>query len=333
MTARDAGIDELHPGGCPPVPDIPARDPSGHKGTFGTVVVIGGCAAGLGSAPAAGDAGARVMLGGPVLCARAALRAGCGLVDLALPAPLVPGALAALESATAHALPVDAHGELDPSACAAVLDPVLERATALAIGPGLGGGHAVAQVVVRLLARDGIPVVVDADALNALSMTPRFDLDFRAPAILTPHPGEHARLAAALGLPALPDEPSSDALHAAALAMAQRIGAVVVLKGARTAVSDGLRAWSARAGLSALATGGSGDVLAGTCASMLAQFGPTSRARALDLFDCARVAVLAHGRAARLWSEGHGAAGMLASELCDTLPRAIDLMRAGHPHG
>lgn len=332
MTGGAVPVDEMHPDGCPPVPPIPARDPAGHKGTFGTVVVVGGCAAGLGSSPAAGDAGTRVMLGGPVLCARAALRAGCGLVDLALPAPLVPGALSALESATAHALPVDAHGELDPSASAAVLDPVLERATALAIGPGLGAGHAVAQVVVRLLARDAVPVVVDADALNALASTSRFDLDFRAPAILTPHPGEHARLAAALGLPALPEDPSPDALHAATLAMARRIGAVVVLKGARTAVSDGLRTWSAHAGMSALATGGSGDVLAGACASMLAQFGPTSRARALDIFDCARVAVMAHGRAARIWGEGHGSAGMLAAELCDTLPKAIDLMRAGLPH-
>jgi NAD(P)H-hydrate epimerase len=313
--------------GCPPMAPLPARDPQGHKGTFGTVVVVGGCAMGLGTTPRAGDAGARVMFGGPVLCARAALRAGCGLVDLALPAPLVAGALAALESATAHALPVDAAGELDASGCASVLDPVLARATAIAIGPGLGGGHAVVQVVVRLLARESLPAVVDADALNALAATPRFDLDFRAPAILTPHPGEFGRLAASLGLPALADGASPEELHAAAQALARRVGAVVVLKGARTTVSDGLHAWSVRAGTPALATGGSGDALAGICASLLAQFGPASRARSLSMLDCARWAVVLHGMAAQRWSAAHGQAGMLAHELCDSVPEAIEEAR------
>lgn len=313
--------------GCPPLAPLPARDPQGHKGTFGTVVVIGGCARGLGLRPHAGDAGARVMFGGPVLCARAALRAGCGLVDLALPAPLVAGALVALESATAHALPVDSAGELDPSACASVIDPALARASALAIGPGLGGGDAAAQVVVRLLARDSLPAVVDADALNALAATPRFDLDFRAPAILTPHPGEHDRLAAALGLRALPNGASAAELHDAAQSLAQRVGAVVILKGARTAVSDGLHAWSACAGSPALATGGSGDALSGICASLVAQFGPASRARSLSLLDCARWAVVVHGMAALRWSAAHGQAGMLAHELCDMVPEALEEAR------
>lgn len=288
---------------------------------------------GLGAHPMAGDAGARVMFGGPVLCARAALRTGCGLVDLALPAPLVPGALAALESATAHALPVRDSGELDASGSASMLDAVLSRATALAIGPGLGGGHAVAQVALRLLARDTLPAVVDADALNALAATPRFDLDFRAPAILTPHPGEFGRLASVLGLQALTDAPPPAELHAAAQGLAQRVGAVVVLKGSRTAVSDGIHAWSVNAGSPALATGGSGDVLAGMCASLVAQFGPSSRARSLSLFDCARWAVVLHGMAALRWSAAHGQAGMLAHELCDSIPEALEEARQHPPHG
>lgn len=324
---------ELTSEGCPPISPLPARDARGHKGTFGTVVVVGGCAMGLGAHPSAGDTGARVMLGGPVLCARAALRMGCGLVDLALPAPLVAGALAALESATAHALPVDASGELDASGSASVLDPVLSRASALAIGPGLGGGHAVSQVVVRLLARDTVPAVVDADALNALAATPRFDLDFRAPSILTPHPGEYGRLAAALGLQALPEDPDPAALHSAASALAQRIGAVVILKGSRTTVSDGMHTWSSEAGSPALATGGSGDVLTGACASLLAQFGPGSRSRALSMFDCARWAVSVHGMAARAWAASHGDAGMLAHELCDSIPKALEEARQRTAHG
>jgi len=325
--------DAMQTAGCPPMAPLPARDADGHKGTFGTVVVVGGCAMGLAAHPVAGDAGARVMFGGPVLCARAALRAGCGLVDLALPAPLVPGALAALESATAHALPVMGTGELDAPGCASVLDPVLSRATALAIGPGLGGGHAVVQVVVRLLARDTIPTVVDADALNALAATPRFDLDFRAPAILTPHPGEYGRLAAALGLEALAESPTPVQLHDAATVLAQRLGAIVILKGARTAVSDGLHAWSVRAGSPALATGGSGDTLTGICASILAQFGPASRTRSLSMLDCARWAVIVHGMAALRWSAAHGQAGMLAQELCDSVPEALEEARQHLPHG
>ncbi len=325
--------DAIRDEGCPPLAPLPARDRDGHKGTFGTVVVVGGCAMGLGAHPHAGDAGARVMFGGPVLCARAALRTGCGLADLALPAPLVPGALAALESATAHALPVSDTGELDASGCASVLDPVLARATALALGPGLGGGDAVAQMVVRLLARDTLPAVVDADALNALAATPRFDLDFRAPAILTPHPGEYGRLADALGLPSLPDGPAPEQLHRAAASLAQRIGAVVILKGSRTTVSDGTCSWSAHAGSPALATGGSGDVLTGICASLVAQFGPASRARSLSMFDCARWAVIVHGMAALRWSAAHGQAGMLAQELCDSVPEALEEARAHGPHG
>jgi len=325
--------DAMQDGGCPPLAPLPPRDRDGHKGTFGTVVVVGGCAMGLGTHPHAGDAGARVMFGGPVLCARAALRAGCGLVDLAIPAPLVPGALAALESATAHALPVGPSGELDSSGCASVLDPVLSRATALAIGPGLGGGDAVAQMVVRLLARDSMPAVVDADALNALAATPRFDLDFRTPAILTPHPGEYGRLAAALGLTALGGNPAPAQLHAAAAALAQRIGAVVILKGSRTTVSDGIHAWSMHAGSPALATGGSGDVLTGICSSLVAQFGPVSRARSLSMLDCARWAVIVHGMAALRWSAAHGQAGMLAQELCDMVPEALEEARQHRPHG
>jgi NAD(P)H-hydrate epimerase len=288
--------------GCPPLAPLPARDRDGHKGTFGTVVVVGGCAMGLGTHPHAGDAGARVMFGGPVLCARAALRSGCGLVDLALPAPLVPGALVALESATAHALPVDASGELDASGCAAVLDPVLSRASALAIGPGLGGGHAVAQLVVRLLAREALPTVVDADA-------------------------------AALGLSALAEGAASAELHRAAQALAQRVGAVVILKGSQTTVSDGMHAWSIRAGSPALATGGSGDALAGICASLVAQFGPASRARSLSMLDCARWAVIVHGMAALRWSAAHGQAGMLAQELCDSVPEALEEARQHALHG
>ncbi len=298
----------------PPCPDLPPRDQRGHKGTFGTVLVVGGCV----QLP-------RIMLGGPVIAARAALRTGCGLAQLALPEPLVIPALGALESATALALPVDAHGELIPSAVAEILDGVLDRCDAIVVGPALGGGPAIDQIVVRLLCHARAPLVIDADAINALARTRDFPRDIRSGAvILTPHPGEYERLARSLDLnPVLPSDESQRA--SAAEALAQRVGCVVVLKGARTVVSDGVQVWSAHAGTPALATGGSGDALAGVIASVVAQFHETPSA--ISLFDCARLGVAIHGLAARAWSARLGDAGLLAPELCDEIPALLGALR------
>ncbi len=298
----------------PPCPALPPRDRDGHKGTFGTVLIVGGCM----RLP-------RVMLGGPVIAARAALRTGCGLAELAVPEPLAPSALVALESATAHALPVDDGGALLPSRCAEILDPVIDRANAVVLGPALGGGFEVEQLVVRLLGRVHCPLVIDADGLNALARLEDFPRDMReAPIILTPHPGEYQRLAEALGL-----EPSSavdDADRgAAADALAQRVGCVVVLKGARTVVSDGVRHWSARAGNASLGTGGSGDALSGVLGSICAQF--TRRPHQMSIFDCARIGVAVHGLAAQAWSKRHGKAGLLMEDLCDEIPDVLEDLR------
>ncbi len=310
----DSRVDGLCGDETHPCPDLPARDPRGHKGTFGTVAVIGGCAL----AP-------RVMLGGPVIAARAALRTGCGLAILAVPEPLVVSALASLESATGVALPVDDAGGLLPSAVAEVLDPVLDRCNAIVIGPALGGGEAIEQVVVRLASHARVPLVIDADGLNALARIPEFPRDIRSgEVILTPHPGEYERLARALHLdPVLPNDESRRG--AAADALAQRIGCIVVLKGACTIVSDGIHQWRAHAGCAALATGGSGDALAGVIGSLVAQFhaAPT----AMSLFDCARVGVAIHGLAARSWSARVGSAGLLAPELCDEIPAVLSQLR------
>lgn len=296
-------------------PRLPARDPAGHKGTFGTVAIIGGQA----TAP-------RMMVGGPALAARSALRAGCGLVILAMPEPILAAALEIVPEATGVPLPCAPNGAIDPSAAAEAIDRHLAGASVLALGPGLGVGAAQEQVVMRLVSREGDAMVVDADALNCLAATERFDLDFRAKAILTPHPGEFARLAERLGIQADPVDPARR--DEAAQTLARRLGAVVVLKGARTVVSDGLRTWSAAIVNPALATAGSGDVLTGIASSFMAQFhrGAAAAGR-LDLFDCARLAVQVHGAAAALWSERHGAAGLLAHELCDLVPDVLAGLR------
>jgi NAD(P)H-hydrate epimerase len=266
------------------------------------------------------------MLGGPALAARAALRSGCGLCTLAMPAPLLASALSVVSSATGCELPVDGAGELLASACAEALDPFVQRADAVVVGPGLGRGFPVQQLVVRLAAMVRVPLIIDADALNALSETVDFATDMKAPIVLTPHPGEFARLAAALGLHA--DPVHSAARADAAVALAARLGCVVALKGANTVVSDGVRCWTCDAVEPALATGGSGDALAGLTGGLAAQFVRVGSACALDLFQATRLAVQVHAESAALWAERHGHAGMLAQEIADGIPDAMARMRA-----
>ncbi|MFM9179675.1 MAG: NAD(P)H-hydrate dehydratase [Phycisphaerales bacterium] len=297
--------------GARPLPALPARDPAGHKGTFGTVCVIGGHAA-----------EPTVMLGSVVLASLGALRAGAALCIAAAPEPLVPAILAANPSATGLPLPVDGEGRLVPHAVAAAIDAHAGRAGALVIGPGLGTGFAESQVTMRVLSTDdGRPVVVDADAINNLAATPQFDLDLRAPMVLTPHPGEFARLAEALRIHADPTDPV--ARPYAAERLAQRLGCVVALKGHGTVVSDGRETWTCRRGNDVLAVGGSGDVLAGVVAGIVVQHG-----RALGLYDCARLAVEAHAIAGERWAErAGGTAGMLAADLAAEIPAALASMR------
>jgi NAD(P)H-hydrate epimerase len=297
---------------APELPKLPARDPHGHKGTFGLTVVVGGACE-----------GAVTMLGGPALTAIAALRSGSGLVRLAMPAPLMTSALSFAPCATGVALPVTRDGAIDPSPAAEAIDVALRGCTCMAIGPGLGTGPAVEQVIARLLVREDLPIVLDADGLNAFADMPDAAGDLRAPAVLTPHPGEYRRLAATLELPDIDD--SVERRRSGAEALARRLGAVVVLKGAGSIVTDGLSTTVNETGNAALATGGSGDVLTGIIAGLISQhfrpFAPPGTT--LGLLDCVRVAVHAHGRVADVWADEHGTRGMVATDLLDGLPDAL----------
>ncbi|MBL9148030.1 MAG: NAD(P)H-hydrate dehydratase [Phycisphaerae bacterium] len=298
-------------------PRLPARDADGHKGTFGTVAVIGGSDG--------GDA-RRTMLGAPALAATAALRVGAGLATIAAPSPLLPEILSICPAATGFGLPTGRDGTLDASGAAAQIDRALERAASAVVGPGFGEGEAQQQIVVRLTNLESPPMVIDADALNALSTLHDFARDVRVPAVLTPHPGEFARLATALGLGLPPDAATDDARRVdAAAALARRLGAVVVLKGRGTVVSDGLRAWRCGRGNAALAVGGSGDVLSGVIGGLLAQFAKPPHG--LSLFDCACLGVEIHARAADRWAAAHTTAGMLPTDLCGELPDALAELR------
>ncbi len=308
-------------------PAIPIRPEHGHKGTFGTVCVVGG---------RADDQ--RVMVGGPAFAALGALRSGCGLAVLAVPTPVMAAALVVAPSATGLALPVDEEGATKPSDAAQLLDRHMSEFKCVAIGPGLGTGVHAQQVVIRMIAQDAVPLVIDADALNCLAMLPDFHRDLRAQAVLTPHPGEYKRIADALGIKGDPINPGTR--EAAAQELARRLGCVVVLKGHRTVTSDGLQTLVNLTGNAALATGGTGDVLTGVIAGFVAQyFKPTIAVGArkvsaqdqggLNLVDCAALAVQVHGLAADRWAERHGNAGMLATDLLNEIPAALHEMRHG----
>lgn len=311
--------------GSLPLPRLPARDPAGHKGTFGTVAVVGGCAG-----------PDRRMIGAPALAALGALRAGAGLVRLVTPEPILDAAIGIAPSATGVPLPTDQTGAIVPHDAAAVLDRQLAASDCLVIGPGLGAGVGAQAVSLRAVRQEETPVVADADAINALAEVPELHRDFRGAVVLTPHPGEYRRLADALNI--AHDAVRDESRPAAAEALAQRLGCIVVLKGARTVVSDGIRTWVNESGNAALATAGTGDVLSGLIAAIIAQFvaphDPLAALvdtparerpdRPLDLFDAARLAVHAHGLAAERWTRRTGAAaGLLAAELADELPAVL----------
>jgi NAD(P)H-hydrate epimerase len=294
------------------LPSLPPRPADGHKGTFGTVCIIGGQCASSIDAP-------RTMIGGPALAALSALRIGTGRAVLAMPAPILKSALTIAPSATGLALPVDGHNTMQPSAVAALLDEQRITSSCLALGPGLGTGEAARQIVLRLIGQDDRPLIIDADALNCLAATTDVHQDLRAPSILTPHPGEFERLANRLDLSANPLRP--DARPDAAAQLARRLGCIVVLKGHRTIISDGIITAVNETGNVALATAGTGDVLTGALAGLVAQF--HDGGDGLSLFDCARLGVHLHGIAADLWAAEHGDRGLLAAELADLLPAAI----------
>lgn len=276
------------------------------------------------------------MVGGPALAALAALRAGAGLARLALPEPLLAAGLIIASSATGVALAVDEHGAIRAHLAAAAIDDLLADSHCVAIGPGLGAGDGPRAITFRAAGQNQTPIVLDADALNALAEIPEFHRDFRAPAVLTPHVGEYRRLTATLGAAC---DPIADP-QAAAEDLARRLGAVVVLKSAATVVTDGHRTWTHDRPNSALATAGSGDVLTGVIAGLISQHHrrplgagsatlTSERQGGLSLFDCACAGVRAHAVAAESWvARTAASSGLLASDLLLEIPAAVESLRA-----
>jgi NAD(P)H-hydrate epimerase len=286
---------------------FPPRPAPSHKGHFGHVLVIAG---------SSGKSGAAV------LAALGALRAGAGLVTLAVPAALVPVVAAARSELMTEPLADGLGGVLSAQAVKRALALARDR-DAVVLGPGLGLDPGTREFVRTFVAQCPIPLVVDADGLNALNaagtLTGPLELMKRPhPTVVTPHPGEMARLA------------SLDALKVqerrleTARDFAAASGSVVVLKGQRTVIAErGGRAAVNPTGNPGLATGGTGDILAGVIGALLCRQDP---------FTAATGGVYLHGLAGDLAAARRGQTGLLAGEVAETLPEAIRFLggEAGH---
>ena len=267
------------------------RPSTGHKGTFGHLLIL---------------AGSRGKTGAAALVAHGALRAGAGLVTVGCPADVQPVLAQKLTEAMTEDLPGTKSGTVSGKAIP-IIETLLERKKALAVGPGLGLNDETRDVVRLLFETAPVPMIADADALTALGTDHGPVARAKQPRILTPHPGEMARL---LGCTIA--EVQHDRM-AAALSLACSSKAVVVLKGAGTVIAapDGRVALNS-SGNSGMGAGGMGDVLTGIIGGFLAQ--------GYDAWDAARLSVFAHGHASDQLARVRGRWGYLASEVADWMP-------------
>ncbi|MBP7830831.1 MAG: NAD(P)H-hydrate dehydratase [Kiritimatiellae bacterium] len=275
-------------------PLLPRRPRTAHKGTQGHVLLIGG---------------ARGYSGAIAMAARAALRSGIGLVTVLTPAGIVPVVAGAVLEAMVQGGPETDTGSLGAAFWSEWRGRV-DKFDAVLVGPGLST-HPDGLVIVRHLIREcPPPMVIDADALNLLEGQPHFIAKCRRTAVITPHPGELARLMAVA-----PDSIAQDRF-AAARDAAESTGAVVVLKGAGTLVARTGRPTQVNlTGNPGMATGGTGDVLAGFLVGLLGQ--------GLEPYDAARLAVYLHGRAGDTAALHKTQAGLTALDVAEELPYAF----------
>ncbi|MEX2187314.1 MAG: NAD(P)H-hydrate dehydratase [Pirellulales bacterium] len=279
-----------------PLLDRPADS---HKGDFGRALLVGG---------------SRGMSGAISLAGKAALRSGAGLVTLAVASDSLATVAAFEPSYMTIGLPHDEAGRITASA-QLTLEPLLASAassvTAIACGPGLGRSDDLTHLVAWLFAQCDKPAVFDADALNALAKLdgglPKRPMP-AAPRILTPHPGEFARLVGRRIEDRTQQRQAAEQFAAAG-------DVIVVLKGTGTIVTDGRQTFINDTGNPGMATGGTGDVLTGVITGLLCQ--------GLAPLDAARVAVHVHGRAGDLAAGSLGQISLIASDLIDLLPLAF----------
>jgi hydroxyethylthiazole kinase-like uncharacterized protein yjeF len=303
VTVADIGIPVTEASVFEPVIDdvaavLPQRKPESHKLSNGSVMLL---------------AGSDGMSGAALLSARAAGRMGAGYVTLCS-TPYVDRAKRTMLPEVVSMVD-DEHAELGPDALE-VFKSGLDRADAVGVGPGLGRGPRQSDLLQRALREIELPLVVDADALNALAGHTEWLTDREGPAVITPHPGEMARL-----LDTSASEVQARRLEAA-LSAASRFGCVAVLKGAGTVVADPSgRAIVNPTGGPELATAGTGDVLTGVLTGLLAE--------RLEPFETAWAGVFVHGLAGEVAGRRHGGRGVIAWDVAEALPEALNEILVG----
>ncbi|PID55808.1 bifunctional ADP-dependent NAD(P)H-hydrate dehydratase/NAD(P)H-hydrate epimerase [candidate division KSB3 bacterium] len=268
------------------------RSPNTHKGTYGHVLVIAG---------SPGKAGAALMTG------RSALRAGSGLVTLAIPKNLrVPLEIPTMEVMTA-ALPETHKGTVSIDAFDEIMR-LAEDKRVLALGPGLSTHPSTVELVYALIRNIPLPMVIDADAINAIALNPDILLEAKAPLVLTPHPGEMARL--------VPNTQIQNNRIPVAQDTAHTYHVHLALKGARTLIaSPSGNVFINPTGNPGMATAGSGDVLTGMIAGLISQN--------MIPIEATKTGVFLHGLAGDIVKEEKGDYGMIAGDILESIPYAI----------
>lgn len=273
------------------LPRLAPRSPNAHKGDLGRVLVI---------------AGSPGMSGAAVLCGLATLRGGAGLVTVACPKSVWPIIAAGNPCLMTLPWPDDAQD------LSSILADKIASSDVIVIGPGVGRSPLITGLVNQITRTAIIPVVIDADALNVLEFTPGVLGQHAGPRVLTPHPGEFARL---LGLTTADVQSRREELT---IDFAKKFNVIVALKGHGTLVCDGTRCYRNTTGNPGMATAGSGDVLAGLIGALIGQ--------GLEPFAAAQLGVFVHGRAGDLACDHFGEVSLIASDLLDYLPMAFHLL-------
>lgn len=264
-----------------------------HKGDYGRVFVLGG---------------SRGLTGAACLCANACLRSGAGLVTLGIPFSLNTAMARKLTEVMTCPLAETQKGTLSLKAKKEILDRINKSDIAV-LGPGLSTNIETKKLIRRLIAGIKKTMVLDADALNAVSEDIDILKKIETRYVITPHPGEMSRLI----------KRKTDYIKKNRLSVAKQFSnhynAVVVLKGSGTVVTERKRHYINKTGNPGMATAGSGDVLTGVIAGFLAQ--------GLGPFDAAKLAVYVHGLAGDLAAKERGEIGLIAGDILEKIPEAI----------
>jgi len=267
---------------------LPDRNPWGHKGNFGRLLLL---------------CGSKGYTGAAFFAAMGALRSGAGVVFLGVPESIYAIEAVKLNEPVIFPLP-DAGGRLSAAAVPEIL-PRLPRMDAVLVGPGLGQSEGTLAVVRAVLEKAECPVVVDADGINVLSAHRDLLRGRKSPTILTPHDGEFARLGGVIG----------EDRMAAAADLADDLGCIVLLKGHETCITDGTDGYINTTGNPGMAVGGSGDVLAGVITALLGA--------GLPPLEAAACGAWLHGAAGDRCASELGQYGMLPTDMLSALPRLM----------